>query len=266
MSLPSVSSLERRESARATRPKNAIPRVTAADIVYLVVHDQLLREVLFNVLTLGGYNLLRFESASEMLNGDWQDVVGCVVLDAQIPDMEGVEFQRRLTVEGGPPTIFVSTQADIQSGVRAIKAGAIDFLVDPIEPDRLFCAVDEAFTQHRQIRHTNSEMFTLRARAARLTCREREVFSLVIRGLMNKQVAHELGISPITVQIHRSNVMEKMIAHSFAELVCMAIQLQILNQEYRSLDLPLVKGKSGDALALLPPPSSQYFQFARRSL
>lgn len=200
------------------------------EVVYLIGDDSYVRESIFTELTVCGITVRRFQSAGEYLSCTGHDSAGCIILDAQLLDTHGFDLLRRLTGDVGPPTIFISAHSDVQSGVRAIKAGAIDFLIHPVKTHELLSAVNEAFSRDRIVRRRRGEIANLKERYLRLTQREREVFALVVRGFLNKQVAAILIISQVTVQIHRSNAMRKMSARSFADLVCMAIELQVLEQ------------------------------------
>jgi FixJ family two-component response regulator len=201
------------------------------EVVYLIEGDPQVRERLFTELTVGGITVRSFRCAREYLSCSRHDTAACLIFDMRLPDMSGFELQGKLVDESGPPAIFISAHPDVRSGVRAIKAGAVDFLVHPVRPDALLGAISEAFARDRIARQRRSEIATLKGRYLCLTRREREVFALVVRGFLNKQVADILAISLVTVQIHRSHVTHKMGARSFADLVCMAITLQILEQE-----------------------------------
>ena len=144
-----------------------------------------------------------------------------------LPDVDGLELQRRLAEKSHPPIIFISGKCDIPSTVQAMKAGAIEFLTKPVDPLALLSAVGTAFAQDRRLRQKKAELVKLQQRLRLLTPRERDVFPLIVGGLLNKQAAAMLGISEVTLQIHRSQVMRKMKAESFADLVRMAIKLRI---------------------------------------
>jgi FixJ family two-component response regulator len=201
------------------------------EVVYLIEGDPQVRETLFTELTVGGLTVRSFRCAGEYFSSNRQDTAACLVFDVRLPDMSGFDLQGKLADESGPPAIFISAHPDVRSGVRAIKAGAVDFLIYPVRPDALLGAIREAFTRDRIARQRRSEIATLKDRYLRLTRRECEVFALVVRGFLNKQVAGILAISLVTVQIHRGHATRKMGARSFADLVCMAIKLQILEQE-----------------------------------
>jgi FixJ family two-component response regulator len=147
------------------------------------------------------------------------------VLDVQLPDINGLDLQGRFAQGSLPPIVFITGHGDIPSTVRAIKAGAVDFLTKPFEEAALMRAVHAALAQSRQARGAGAERAALDRRLATLTPREREVLPLIASGLLNKQAAAELGISEVTLQIHRGRIMRKMEAGSFAELVRMAAAL-----------------------------------------
>lgn len=204
---------------------------SSSEVVYVIASDARVRESLSIELTLVGVNVRAFQCAGEYFSCIKQDTAACIIIDFQLQDADGFVLQSQLLGEGGPPTIFISAHSDIHLGIRAMKAGATDFLFYPVEPKALLCAVKEAFSRDHYVRQRRAEISGLNERYLRLTAREREVFSLVVRGFLNKQVAGILTISQITVQIHRGNVMRKMQARSFAELVCMAIRLQLLGKD-----------------------------------
>jgi FixJ family two-component response regulator len=205
--------------------------VNTGEIAYLIAGDSPLRDTALKELTAAGINVRGFACVTEFLSCVRRDSAACIISDLQLADMTAVDLQRYTTQEGGPPTIFISAHPDMIWGIRAIKAGAVDFLIHPVEPAALIAAVDEAFKRDRAVRRRRANIAALEARRAQLTRREREVFALVVRGILNKQVAGMLAISLVTVQIHRGNVMRKMGARSFADLVCMAMKLQILEQD-----------------------------------
>jgi len=151
----------------------------------------------------------------------------CLVLDIELPDINGLELQRQITSGNEVPIVFVTGHGDIPSSVRAIKAGAIDFLTKPFKEADLLRAIEAALTQSRAAKSRRADLADLRQRLASLTPREREVLTLVASGLLNKQAAAELHISEVTLQIHRARVMKKMAAGSVAELVRMAGALEI---------------------------------------
>jgi FixJ family two-component response regulator len=151
----------------------------------------------------------------------------CLVLDVSLPDINGLDLQSSLAGNSHPPIVFISGHGDIPSSVRAMKAGAIDFLTKPWRDEDLLQAVRAALERDRQQRRNKAEMMELEGRLATLTPREHEVLPLVARGLLNKEAAAQLGISEVTLQIHRSKIMRKMKAASLADLVRMAAKLDI---------------------------------------
>jgi FixJ family two-component response regulator len=172
-------------------------------------------------------NVIGFRSGSEYLEHNRTDDSSCLILDLHLPDMSGLDLQRRLLEKANPPVIFVSGQCDIPSTVRAMKAGAIEFLTKPVDPEALISAVRVAFTKDLEQRRKTAELDSLQRQFAHLTSREREVLPLVAGGMLNKQAAAVLGITEVTVQVHRGQIMKKMEASSFADLVRMAGKLGI---------------------------------------
>lgn len=196
-----------------------------AEIVYLVDDDSRLREALRALLEAHGRTVIAFDSAQAYLSHARADTAACLVLDLELPGTNGLELQQRLGSGTGPPIIFISGRGDIPKTVRAMKAGAVEFLTKPVLPDVLLAAVDAALSMDRETRKQNSQIGDLHKRLELLTPREREVLPLVISGLRNKQGAAKLGITEFTFQAHRGQVMRKMGAKSFAELVRMGMAL-----------------------------------------
>jgi FixJ family two-component response regulator len=197
--------------------------------VYVVDDDASLRQALENLLASFGLHVMSFASATEYVASTAPDVPvpSCLLLDIELPDVSGFELQRQLAAREHPPIVFITGHGDIPSSVRAMKAGAVDFLPKPFAPEELVPAIESAFQRHQATRDAQAELAELRTRYATLTPREREVLSLVVSGFLNKQSAAQLGIQEVTLQIHRSHAMRKMRAASFAELVRMAGKLGI---------------------------------------
>ena len=200
----------------------------APDRIVLVVDDDpRMRKSLEGLLNSIGIANMVFASASEYLAAQKPDVISCLLLDVNLPDLSGLELQERLAQGEHPPIIFITGYGDIPSSVKAMKAGAVDFLPKPFQQQDLVRAIREAFDRAEKARKRHAEIAELRGRYDRLTPREREVLPLIIGGLLNKQAAAELGIAEITCQVHRGQIMRKMAAGSLAELVRMAAKLGI---------------------------------------
>jgi FixJ family two-component response regulator len=204
--------------------------VKDADAVVFVVDDDLsVREAIRNLIMLVGLRVETFGTAQEFLRSERPDLPGCVVLDVELPGLSGLDLQRELAAHDIKlPIIFITGYGDIPMSVRAMKAGALEFLTKPFHDQDLLDAIQQALERDRAARRHWTEMAELRERFDALTNREREVMSLVVAGLLNKEIAAELAISEITVKIHRGRVMNKMGARSLAELVRMTERLGIL--------------------------------------
>lgn len=196
-------------------------------VVFIVDDDPRMRSCLNGLFDSMGIANMAFGSASEYLAAEKPDTISCLLLDVNLPDLNGLELQENLAPAKHPPIIFITGYGDIPSSVKAMKAGAIDFLPKPFQQQDLIRAVREAFDRDVKARKLRAESAELRGRYARLTPREREVLPLIIGGMLNKQAAAELGIAEITCQVHRGQIMRKMAAGSLAELVRMAAQLEI---------------------------------------
>ena len=196
-------------------------------IVFIVDDDHRIRESLVELLSSFDMNACGFGSAAEYMACSKPDLPACLILDVQLPDMNGLDLQGRIAQGDAPHIVFITGHGDIPSSVRAIKAGAVDFLTKPFKQEDLMRAVDSALAQNREAKRKCAELAELRERLASLTPRELEVLPLVVAGLLNKQAAAELRISENTLQIHRGSIMRKMRAGSLAELVRTAGLLEI---------------------------------------
>jgi FixJ family two-component response regulator len=199
-------------------------------IVFVVDDDYRVREALSSLMASIGLEVAVFGSAQEFLESEKPDSPACLVLDLELPDSSGLELQRQLATGNAPPIIFITGHGDVPSSVRAMKAGAIEFLSKPFGEQELLQAIDAAIALDRKSRRERSELTGLQSHYALLTPRERQVLPFVVAGLANKQTAGELGTSEITIGVHRGQIMRKMAARSLAELVRMADKLGISNQ------------------------------------
>jgi len=189
-------------------------------MIFVVDDDISVRESLDLLLRTAGWKVETFASASAFLARERVDVPSCLVLDMSLPDLNGLDVQKRVVDRVEMPIIFITGHGDIPMSVKAMKAGAVEFLTKPFGPEALLSAIRQAIEKSRDVQ-------VLRDCYARLTDRERQVMELVVAGLLNKQVGNGLGISEITVKAHRGKVMQKMKADSLAHLVTMAARLGI---------------------------------------
>ena len=197
-----------------------------SETIFVVDDDFRVREALVDLFASKNLHCVAFASAAEYLRLANPSSPSCLVLDVSLPDINGLELQSAMARTGHPPIVFITGHGDVPSSVRAMKAGAIDFLTKPWSDEELLQAVRQALERDRLQRRARAELMELEGRFATLTPREREVLPLVASGLQNKQAAAQLGISEVTLQIHRSKIMQKMKAASLADLVRMAAKLE----------------------------------------
>ena len=201
-------------------------------VVFVVDDDAGVRAAIDSLLKSVGLRVEAFASAADFLKRPRRELPACLVLDVRLPGVSGLEFQRQLAAAGDPiPVIFITGHGDIPMSVEAMKAGAADFLTKPVRGQDLLTAVQKAIDQDRRYRQSRRLLDELRGRLSALTPREREVMELVVAGLINKEIASNLGASERTVKIHRGQVMRKMKADSLPELVRMAEALGIRARE-----------------------------------
>ncbi len=195
--------------------------------MFVVDDDRRICEALADLLSTFDLHVVTFGSAAQYLAYPQPDIPACLVLDVQLPDINGLDLLTQARQGTLPQIVFITGHGDIPTSVRAIKAGAVDFLTKPLKEADLMRAIHAALAQDRVARRERAELTELHRRLSRLTPRERDVLPLIVSGLLNKQAAAELAISEITVQIHRGRIMKKMRAGSLAELVRMAGKLDI---------------------------------------
>ena len=196
-------------------------------VVFVVDDDVSVREALEPLIRYAGWQPETFASAQEFLDRPRLTVPSCLVLDVSLPDLNGLDLQKRIVDRTDVPIIFITGHGDVPMTVRAMKAGAVEFLTKPFDDEALLSAIRNAIERSEAALGDEANLRVLRERYASLSPREREVMSLVVSGLLNKQVGGELGISEITVKAHRGRVMQKMKAASLADLVTMGARLHL---------------------------------------
>jgi len=216
----------------------------ATPVVFVVDDDVSVRESLEALLRLAGWQVEVFATAQEFLARGRVPAPSCLVLDLALPDLNGLDLQKRVAADCPDlPIIFITGHGDVPTSVQAMKKGAVEFLTKPFSDVILLDAIRDAIERSRAALHQEAELLALRERHASLSRREHEVMALVVSGLLNKQVGYELGISEITVKTHRGNVMRKMGAPSLAALVTMAARLGL-----READIGIAPSKSPQRL------------------
>jgi FixJ family two-component response regulator len=214
-------------SAIAARSIEVVSMPDVTSIVFVVDDDVSVRESLELLIKTTGWQLETFASAQEFLSRPRATVPCCLVLDVMLPGLSGLELQEQLAERMTMPIIFITGHGDVPMSVRAMKAGAVEFLTKPFKDDVLLDAIGGAIEQSRTALRDEAQLRVLRDCYASLTPRERQVMELVVSGLLNKQVGGELGISEITVKAHRGQMMRKMKADSLPDLVTMAARLEL---------------------------------------
>jgi FixJ family two-component response regulator len=201
--------------------------VPSGEMVYIVDDDPSVVDALSSLLRANGKQVRIFTSGQDFLDFERQDSCACLILDLRMPGLDGLQVQDSIAAQTTIPVIFITGRGDVPSTVRAMKGGAIDFLTKPIDESALLACIEKALEQDRKLRLAALEQNSLLARYRLLTPREQQVLPLLVRGLLNKQAAWELGITEYTVQIHRGHIMRKMEADSFATLVKLASKLNL---------------------------------------
>ena len=196
---------------------------SADPVIFVVDDDPSVRSALERLIKSAGFRVQTFDTARSFLNSAPYDAPCCLILDVRMPQMSGLELQDEMALRGlDMPIIFITGHGTVSMSVRAMKAGAMDFLEKPFEEHQLLDAIQAAIEKDRQAKQRQAEIMQIQERAASLTPREYEVFKLVVSGMLNKQIAYELAVSEKTIKVHRAHVMDKMKAKSLASLVRMA--------------------------------------------
>jgi FixJ family two-component response regulator len=197
-------------------------------IVFVIDDDPLVRDSIVDLIGSAGLPVQAFGSTAEFMASERPDAPACLILDVQLPGLSGLDFQSELKKAGIEiPIVFLTGHGDIPMSVRAMKAGALEFLTKPFRGQEIIDAVGHALVRDQECRQHRASALALRDRLATLTPREHQVFALVVTGMLNKQIAAELGATELTIKVHRGRVMRKMCAPSLADLVRMAEKLEI---------------------------------------
>jgi FixJ family two-component response regulator len=208
------------------------PDTIKGPVVYVVDDDASVRRALVRLLKSAGHGVESFASAMEFAARERSDQLGCLILDVRMDGIDGMTFQRQLAANGCVlPVIFLTGHGDIPMSVEAMKCGAEDFLIKPVDDNLLLAAVERALKNSRQILSPLQEETTIRSRVNQLSAREQEVMRCLLTGALNKQIAAHLGIVEKTVKVHRARVLEKMGVHSIAELVWLCSQIGVEPEE-----------------------------------
>jgi FixJ family two-component response regulator len=202
--------------------------ISGKPVIYVVDDDLSVRQALDSMISSVGGEVYTFPSAREFLDSQKRDAPSCLILDLKLPDIHGLDLQAKLNTEDAPPIVFITGNGDIRSSVRAIKAGAVEFLTKPFREEELLQAIESAIQIDAAGREKRAILNELKRRYALLTPREREVLPFVVSGFANKETAADLNITENTIGVHRSQIMRKMQARSLAELVLMAEKLGIV--------------------------------------
>jgi FixJ family two-component response regulator len=205
--------------------------VPSNEMVYIVDDEAGVVDALSSLLRANGKQVKMFTSGQDFLGFERQDSCACLILDLRMPGMNGLQVQELIAGQTKIPVIFITGRGDVPSTVKAMKGGAVDFLTKPIDESALLASIDKALEQDRRLRLAAVEQESLLTRYRSLTPREQQVLPLLVRGLLNKQAAGELGITEYTVQIHRGHIMRKMEADSFATLVKLTGKLNLESSE-----------------------------------
>jgi FixJ family two-component response regulator len=203
--------------------------MTGPPVIHIVDDDASFRTAISRLLNASGYEVVAYDSAAAFLSAIASARPGCILLDVQMPALDGLQLQQELArLSRGWPIIFMTGHGDIPTSVRAIKAGAEDFLSKPVSKEILLETIERALVRHAATQQGLDQLHSLQSLIATLTPREAEVFSLMVRGKLNKQIAHQLGTSERTVKAHRAMVMQKLQVQSFAEAVSIAERVGLL--------------------------------------